>query len=315
MSIPPRLVAEDGEAARAARRSCWNSEECPRSWDGDTPLNLEVARLIEATVRSRGATPATVAVIEGALHIGLEPTQLTSLAAAEDTRKCSTRELGRVMADGDSGGTTVAGTLAAIKAANRRLNALGHAPLEVFATGGIGGVHRGWNTTGDISSDIRALAETPAAVISAGAKVILDLPATMESLETHMVPVIGWRTDRFPMFTAQGLPGSHPLPHVTEIGQLAGSCRVHWDDLARTEGVLVTNEIPDGMGLDPLELEARVTSAIDEAAEQSVDGARLTPFLLGRLAETTGGDALDANITLICSNASLAALLAGALSE
>jgi len=313
MPSPPRLVGDEGAAARTAREACWGAVRNPREWDGEAPLNLEVARLIEATVRCRGAIPATVAVIAGALHVGVEPTALAELAAAGDSRKCSTRELGPVIAASESGGTTVAGTLAAMRAANRILREKGLSPLEVFATGGIGGVHRGWNETGDISSDIRALAETPAAVVSAGAKVILDLDATLEALETHMVPVLGWRTDRFPMFTAQAPPDGRPLPSYSEMDRLAEACRVHWDDLARREGVLVANEIPTGMGLDPVELERKVTSAIAEARSSGIEGARVTPHLLARLAETTEGDALDSNITLICSNASVAARLADLL--
>ena len=308
----PRLVEDPLETVRRARLDCWSLEDAPYRWDSEQPVNLEVARLVEATVRSRGGVPATIAVIDGTLRIGLDEAALVRLAAMEDVTKCSTRELGMVMARGGSGGTTVAGTLAAARAANRQLEASGLPRLEVFATGGIGGVHRNWNRTGDISSDIPALAETPMVVVSAGAKVILDLPATREAFETQRIPVLGWRTDRFPMFTAAGLPGTRALPRFDRIEAVAACCRSHWGLLDRTEGVLLANAIPEGLGLDPNRLEDQVLRAVAEAEQQGVNGAGLTPFLLGRLAETTRGEALDANISLLCSNASVATQLADA---
>ena len=314
-SKAPRLVEETSKDAESARNACWADGRPPAEWRGDRPLNLEVARFIEATVRNQGGTPATVAVIEGTLHVGLDEAQLERLADRDDVAKCSTRELGRVMARKESGGTTVAGTLGACQAANRELAAAGLPAIEVFATGGIGGVHRNWNQHGDISADIRALSETSMAVISAGAKVILDLPATREALDTGMVPVFGWQTGRFPMFTAPGIEDEHPLPRFDDIEDMAASCRMHWDVLHRGEAVLVANEIPNGLGLDPERLEMLVKRAISEAEAEGISGAALTPFLLSRLAESTEGDALDANITLLCSNASVGARLAAALAR
>lgn len=313
IATTPRIVGDAGEHATRARRHCWNEGEAPRAWQADAPLNLEVARLIEATVRDQGAVPATTAVIEGTLHIGLEADQLERLATAEEVTKCSARDLARTMAESGSGGTTVAGTLATVQAANHILAGDGLPRIEVFATGGIGGVHRNWSRHGDVSADLRALAVTPIAVISAGAKVILDLPATREALDTNMVPVFGWRTDRFPMFTAQGVPDERPLPRFDDIADVASTCRAHWDTLGRPEGVLLANEIPDGMGLDSNHLETLVLEAVAEADAAGIVGAALTPYLLGRLADTSGGDALDANITLLCSNASLAGRLSSAL--
>lgn len=311
----PRLLGEASEAAQQARRGCWDADESPYPFREDRPLNLEVARLIESTVRARGGVPATIAVLDGVLRVGLEPAELEALATRRDVGKCSSRELARTMAAGESAGTTVAGTLAATRAANKQLTQAGLRSIEVFATGGIGGVHRNWNVHRDVSADIRALATTPILVVSAGAKVILDLPATREALESHMVPVLGWRTDRFPMFIAPGLEDQRPLPMFDDVAQVARTCRTHWQLLAREESVLLANEIPAGLGLDPHALEREVCSAVLEADEKGIGGADLTPFLLENLAERTEGAALDANITLLCSNAALATRIAEALTE
>lgn len=313
IDTPPRIVGDPGPAASEARRRCWGSADAPLDWTPSQPVNLGLARLVEATVRSAGGVPATVAVLDGELRIGLEGGELERLAGMTDASKCSIRELGRVMAAKGHGGTTVAGTLAAIRAANRRLGADGLPELRVFATGGIGGVHRNWGRTADISSDLLALGSTPVSVISAGAKVILDVPATREAFETHCVPVLGWLTDRFPLFTAPGLPDGPPLPRFDSMPALAAACRTHWEDLGRDEGILIANEIPEGMGLDPLELETLVHESVEAAESQGVSGAALTPFLLGRLAERSQGDALDANITLLCWNAAVGTALADAL--
>jgi pseudouridine-5'-phosphate glycosidase len=315
LGTTPRLISEQNEDAHQARKICWGSDASPHDWDERKPVNLEVARLVESTVRSQGGVPATIAVIEGILRIGLDEESLEGLASMEGATKCSTRELGMVMARGGSGGTTVAGTLASARAANQELRDQGLPPIEVFATGGIGGVHRNWNRSGDISSDIFALAETRMVVVSAGAKVILDLPATQEAFETQRIPVLGWLTDRFPQFTAAGLPGARPLPRFDRLEDVAATCRAHWALLDRNEGVLLANEIPKGLGLDPEEVEIRVLHAISDAEQRGIRGADLTPFLLGSLAESTDGEALDSNISLLCSNAALATRLAGQFME
>lgn len=309
----PRLLGEASDAARRARADYWGADESPHCFREDHPLNLEVAHLVESTVRACGGVPATIAVLDGILRIGLSPSELEDLAGREHVHKCSTRELAPVMAAGFSAGTTVAGTLAAIRAANQQLCQQGLPTIEVFATGGIGGVHRNWSVHRDISADIQALATTRTVVVSAGAKAILDLPATREALESRMVPVLGWRTSRFPMFTAPGLANQRPIPRVDEEAEVARICRTHWQTLAREEGVLLVNEIPAELGLDPEELEREVAMAVLHAEEQGIAGAELTPFLLEDLAARTEGAALDANITLLCSNAALATRMARAL--
>lgn len=310
LGMTPRLVNGQDDDARRARQTCWGAETSPHEWNDGRPVNLEVARLVESTVRSQGGVPATIAVIDGILQIGLDDAALESLASMDNATKCSTRELGMVMARGGCGGTTVAGTLASAHAANRQLRGQNLPPIEVFATGGIGGVHRNWGRTGDVSSDIPALAETPMVVVSAGAKVILDLPATQEAFETQRIPVLGWLTDHFPRFTAPGLPEARSLPRFERLEDVAAACRAHWGLLDRPQGVLLANEIPQGLGLDPEKLEKKVLHAVADAEQRGIGGADLTPFLLGSLAESTSGEALDANISLLCSNAALATRLA-----
>ena len=311
----PRLLGEDSEDARAARSICWDANESPHPFRTDHPVNLEVSRTMESTVRACGGTPATIAVVDGKLRIGLDSVELETLATRENLEKCSTRELSRTIAKGGSGGTTVAGTLAAIAAANMQLERMGLRRIETFATGGIGGIHRNWNTHLDVSADINALARTPTLVVSAGAKIILDLPATREALESNMVPVLGWRTDRFPMFTAPGLASHPPIPRHDDLEEIARICRIHWQELGRMEAVLLANEVPAGLGLDPLVLEEHVLAAIREADANGISGAALTPFLLDDLARRTAGAALDANITVLCSNAALATRVAGELAR
>ena len=214
----PRLVEDPLETVRRARLDCWSLEDAPYRWDSEQPVNLEVARLVEATVRSRGGVPATIAVIDGTLRIGLDEAALVRLAAMEDVTKCSTRELGMVMARGGSGGTTVAGTLAAARAANRQLEASGLPRLEVFATGGIGGVHRGAERSFDVSADLTELGRTPLCVVCAGVKSILDIGLTLEYLETQGVAVatLGPPGVAFPSFftPASAFDSPTSLPDV-----------------------------------------------------------------------------------------------------
>jgi pseudouridine-5'-phosphate glycosidase len=305
MAALPRLLFEDSKAADAARRSCFGAETEPPAWDGTNPVNLELARALSSTVRAAGGIPASTAVLDGVLRIGLECDEITRIAT-EDCCKVSARDLAPTIARTGSGGTTVAGTLAAMSAANLVLGMPGERPLRLMSTGGIGGVHRGWREHPDISADIRAIASTPALVVCAGAKVILDLPATREALDSNMVPLLGWRTNRFPNFTARGTMDDPHVERVEDAEQVARTCRVQWEDLGRCEGVVLLNEIPDQFGLDPDQLEDAVAAAVLEAREHGISGPELTPYLLSVLAMKTGGRALDANITLLLANASLA---------
>jgi pseudouridine-5'-phosphate glycosidase len=261
------------------------------------PQNLEVARELEQTVRLGGAVPATIAVVDGRPWIGLPDRGLASIAhGGREVAKAGATDLGVHLARGTTAATTVSAT--AVLAA--------HANIRVFATGGIGGVHRG--DVGDVSHDLIALAKTPIAVVSAGAKAILDLPRTAEMLETLGVLVIGYRTDELPAFYTRdsGVRLEHAVDSPAELAKIL---RRHWDDL-QGGGVLVANPIPVDAELDPRRVEAAIHAALAEAEATGIHGKRLTPFLLARLAEVTGGASIRANRALALHNAEVAAALA-----
>ena len=263
------------------------------------PTNLETARRMEATVRQGGAVPATVALLDGYLHVGLTSDELATVANEPAAVKVSRRDLGPALAGDVIGGTTVSATMLAAQAAG----------LKIFATGGIGGVHRG--AAGDVSADLPELARTPVAVVCAGAKSILDLPRTLEWLETAGVPVIGWGTDTFPAFYAvsSGLPISARGETAEDI---AAMLHRGWA-FGLTSGALVTVPIPAEAALDPAVLAAALERAEQRAAGAGVRGPAVTPFLLAQLNELTDGASLQANLALLQNNARAAAELATAL--
>ena len=262
------------------------------------PVNLETAREAEAAVRAAGAQPATIGILEGQVRVGLDKVALERFAGAEETPKLSTRDLGPVLAAGGSGATTVAATLALAELAG----------IQVFATGGIGGVHRGGEETLDISADLAALARHRLAVVSAGAKAILDLPRTLELLESLGVPVIGLDCERFPAFYLRdsGLPLPATLPDAAAV---ARAMAAHWA-LGLDGGLLVAHPPPAVAALDAGQVERWIAQAEREAWQQSVAGKALTPFLLERLAELSGGRTLETNAALIVDNARAAAEIA-----
>jgi pseudouridylate synthase len=264
------------------------------------PQNLQLARDMEKEVRSFGATPATVALLDGQIHIGISDDELVRLSDAESTLKVSHRDFATAIVKKANGGTTVAGTMYAA-------NMTG---IKVFATGGIGGVHK--ESSFDISTDLRSLAEIPTIVVCAGAKAILDLPATLEYLETMGVPVVGYQTDEFPAFYSResGLNISVRLDSPKEIAEFA---QTHWN-LGMKGGILVTNPIPETDAISAAEMEPIIAKASAEAIAQGIHGQKLTPFLLGRISELTKGKSLKANLALLLNNARLAAQIAGALS-
>lgn len=267
------------------------------------PRNLETAQQVEDTVRANGAVPATIAVLEGRLHVGLEPSELEALARAKDVAKLSRADLAAVMASGRTGATTVAATMIAAHLAG----------IEVFATGGIGGVHRGAEQSFDISADLRELSRTPVAVIAAGAKAILDLPKTLEVLETQGVPVICYRTDAFPAFWMRdsGLPAPLRADSAAEIAQ----CIQTRNRLGLAGGHLIANPIPQSAEIPAGEILPVIEAALAEAGAQDISAKAVTPFLLDRIFHATGGRSLDANIALVLNNARLGAQLAVALRE
>ncbi len=265
------------------------------------PENLATARRVENIVRQEGATPATIAVVGGRLRVGLSDVELTAFAARDDVVKVSRRDLPMVVARGLDGSTTVAATMI--------ISAL--AGIEVFVTGGIGGVHRGAPETFDVSADLLELARTPVAVVCAGAKSILDLGLTLEVLETHGVPVLGFKTDRFPAFFVRD-SGFGVDTQVDSVDELAAIVRTKWD-LGLGGGVVVANPIPRDVEMEPALADGAIRQAIGEAATAGVTGKDVTPFLLSRIESLTKGASLVANRALIENNALVGARLAAAL--
>jgi pseudouridine-5'-phosphate glycosidase len=265
------------------------------------PQNLETARAVEEAVREAGAVPATMAVMGGRIRAGLEPEDLEALARAEGVAKLSRADLAVCLATGGTGATTVAATMIAAHRAG----------IEVFATGGIGGVHRGAEDSFDISADLQELAQTPVTVVAAGAKAILDLPKTLEVLETLGVPVIAVGQDAFPAFWSRdsGLPAPLRLDDAGEIAAAHATRRA----LGLPGGQLVANPIPVEAEIAAETLMPLIREAQEEAAAQGVRGKAVTPYLLQALFERTGGRTLEANIALVLNNARLAARIARAV--
>jgi len=267
------------------------------------PQGLQAALELEGIVRSGGAVPATVGVLEGRVRVGLGHDELQRLATAPVVAKVNLGNLGAVVAGGAPGSTTVAATVFVAA----------HAGIRVFATGGIGGVHRDAAESGDVSADLTALARFPVAVVCAGAKAILDLPRTVEMLETLGVPVLGYGTDEFPAFYRRS-SGQRVDRRCDSVAELAAAVRAHWS-LGAGTGVVVANPIPVPEELPREAYEKALEGALAEAAERGLRGREVTPFLLDRLRELTGGSSVIANLALLRDNARVAAALARELAR
>ncbi len=294
-------LGEEVAAALAAGRPVVALESTIITHGMPFPQNLEMAKGVEQVVRAGGAVPATIALLDGRPTVGVAGPALERLAAAGmRAAKASARDLGPLTAAGATAGTTVAATM--------RLAA--RAGIAVFATGGIGGVHRGATESFDISADLLELARTPVAVVCAGAKSILDIGRTLEVLETQGVPVIGYRTDDFPAFFSRtsGFAADH---RCDDPATLARAVAGHW--ALGGGGVVVANPVPAADALDGADIDRHIADAIAAAAAEGIGGKALTPFLLARLVAATGGRSLAANIALVRNNAALAAALAVAL--
>lgn len=265
------------------------------------PQNVETARRVEGLIRAGGAVPATIAVVDGAFQIGLDADLLERLGTADNVAKLSRRDLPMAIATKRLGATTVATTMIGARLAG----------ISIFVTGGIGGVHRGAEQSFDISADLTELSRTNVGVVCAGAKSILDLPKTLETLETLGVPVIGYQTDRFPPFYARtsDLPVDHRAESAAEIAAILAA---KWA-LGLDGGAVIANPAPAETALPADEIEGFIAQAIAEARTQGVRGKAETPFLLKRIAELTGGRSLTANIALVENNAHLGAAIAVAL--
>ena len=267
------------------------------------PENLTFAAEVERIIRAEGAVPATMAIIDGRMKVGLSAGELELMCKGENVAKVSRRDLPIILATGGTGATTVASTMILASLAG----------IPVFATGGIGGVHRGATTTMDISADLQELAHTPVAVVCAGAKMILDIGLTLEYLETMGVPVLGYNTDQFPAFYCRksGFGVDYTAKSAAEIAKIA---RTKWD-LGLAGGMLIGNPVPEEYALDFDEMSAVIDKALATAEKDHVHGKNITPYLLAHIVEYTGGKSLATNIQLAYNNARLAAKVAVELAK
>ncbi|MDR3703633.1 MAG: pseudouridine-5'-phosphate glycosidase [Candidatus Sulfopaludibacter sp.] len=293
-------IAEEVRDALAERRPVVALETTIVTHGMPYPENVATARSLESKIRAGGAVPATIAVIGGAVRVGLSHSELESFATTRGVLKLSRNDLAYALATGQPGATTVAATMICAHLAG----------IRVFATGGIGGVHRVAETTFDISADLEELARTPVAVVCAGAKALLDLPKTLEYLETRGVPVVGYGTSEFPAFWSRrsGLPVPLRMDSVSQIAAMLG---VKWS-LGLAGGAVIANPVDAADEIPAAEMSSYIDTAVAEAAAGGIAGKAVTPFILARLVELTGGRSLRTNIALVQSNARLAAELAAA---
>lgn len=304
MQQPPSYitVSDEVQAALQAQHPVVALESTVIAHGLPYPANIDVARSMEAAIRAEGAIPATVAILDGKIRIGLTQDEIAYLGTAQGIVKVSRRDLAIVLATRQPGATTVAGTMLCASMAG----------IRFFATGGIGGVHRGAETTMDISADLTELSRTPVLVVCAGAKSILDLDLTLEYLETQGVPVIGWQTDEFPAFYVRrsGRPLTH---HVDDVATVAAIARTQWE--CHLHGLVVGCPIPEQFAMDPGSLEAATEEALQLARAEGIRGPATTPFLLAHVAKATGGESVEANKALLVNNVTWAARFARAYYE
>ncbi|MEY2193145.1 pseudouridine-5'-phosphate glycosidase [Bacillus sp. OV166] len=262
------------------------------------PQNVKTAREVEQIIRDNGAVPATIAIVDGKIKIGLSDEELEMFGKSTDVAKASRRDLAYLLATKKLGATTVAATMICAEAAG----------INIFVTGGIGGAHRGAETTMDISADLEELGQTNVAVICAGAKSILDLGLTMEYLETKGVPVIGYQTDVLPAFYTRNSEFSVNF-RADDAETIASTLKVKWD-LNLKGGAVIANPIPEEFAMDEKTITNVIEAALKEAEEKHISGKNVTPFLLGKVKELTEGKSLDANIALVKNNAVVGAQIA-----
>lgn len=300
MTTPHPMLALAPEVAEAlaAGRPVVALESTIISHGMPYPRNVQTAREVEDIIRDGGAVPATVAVLHGIPRIGLNDAELDLLGSDEHVRKVSIRDLPYVIATGEHGATTVASTM--------RLAAL--AGIRVFVTGGLGGVHRGAENSMDVSADLTELSLTDVAVVSAGVKSLLDIGRTLEVLETLGVPVISVGSDDFPSFYSRSSGFRSPL-RLDDPAQIAAAMKAKWE-LGLAGGLVIANPIPVEAEIPEAEIGALIARAVAEADEKGITGAAITPYLLGRIVELSGGSSLEANIELVRNNARLGAQVA-----
>jgi pseudouridine-5'-phosphate glycosidase len=263
------------------------------------PENQRLALDLEAEIRGKGCVPATIAILDGRIHVGLDQGQIERLSQDKNLVKVSSRDIAPSIIQNRSGGTTVAGTLAIAEKAG----------IKVFATGGIGGVHRG--STFDVSADLRQLAQSPLIVVCAGVKAILDIPATLEVLETYGVPIVGYQTDEFPAFYTIG-SGEKVSARADTTSEVVKLAMIHWT-LGLKTAILLAVPAPVAVAMDAVAIESAIQQALNEHLERKIHGQAVTPFMLSRVSELTMGKSLRTNLELLKNNARVAAGIALAM--
>lgn len=307
----PVVALETAVITKGLPHTPWGDQfgACPADIDSGVPINLAAARAMSLAVKTAGGIPAWIAVVDGTLKIGLSDQELEDLASDTTAGKVSLATIASSLSQKKTAGTTVATTLLACDLARSFVD---H-PIRVFATGGIGGIHRGWSTQFDISADLRALATTKTCVVASGAKSILDVHATVESLETLGIPILGLGTDRFPCFVEAS---SESDPHIHMVGspkEVVTICNLHWNQLKSDSAVLAVCQVPDAVALTRGALEDVIAETDKAWASSGESGSQRTPALLDALARYTKGKSLIANIALLCKNAKMAGEIAVAM--
>jgi pseudouridine-5'-phosphate glycosidase len=301
----PIKLSSGVQRALAERRAILAMESTVLTHGLPYPRNFEVLTTLEQLCRESGAEPATIIVLDGIAHIGMDEADISTLAAKmhnkEKLHKFGRRDIPTALVKGLSGGTTVSATMLLAH----------HAGIKVFATGGIGGVHRGWNQTLDISNDLKALAEIPVIVVSAGCKAILDIPATLEYLETSGVPILGWQTQDFPAFYS--CKSGFTIDSVDNAAQIAEIYKTMINLDPQPSGIILANPVPVQFEIPASVIASHIDKAIKSAADKGIGGKDLTPFLLAYLAESTEGQSVATNLALLENNVKVGALVAGEL--
>lgn len=307
----PVVALETAVLTSGLPHCIWNESygEPPDGMDPDSPINVALAHTVTDIIRSAGATPAWIGILRGSLIVGLSCDQVSELAGDTDANKVSLATCAHTMRSGGSAGTTVAATLQACKLTGETN------PIRCFATGGIGGIHPNWSSRFDVSADLTALATTPTCVVASGAKSILDLNATVESLETIGVPVLGIGHGTFPRFIEKCSDSDPHIQHVDSIDEVASICNSHWHELGLTSSVLATTHVPDDIALDRGSLRKSLETAEQTWHSSGQLPTSRTPYLLEQLAISTHGRSLVANLGLLCNNALIASKLAIELTQ
>jgi pseudouridine-5'-phosphate glycosidase len=307
----PVVALETAVLTAGLPKTPWSDSygERPTIIDAELSINVALAQAMTHAVQSNGAIPAWIAVVDGSLRIGLSPEEIVELCNNQNANKVSLATMAQTLQRNQSAGTTVAATLVACRLASNEN------PIRVFATGGIGGIHQNWANRLDVSADLTALATTQTCVVASGAKSILDIPATIELLETIGVPVLGLGNNRFPRFIEKN-KSSDPLVHQVDFPvDVATLCKHHWQDLRLPSAVLATLPAPSDVALEEGALQEALALAENEWSGLNQPSATRTPFLLDSMARITEGKSLVANLALLCNNAGAAAEIAIALTK